>query len=113
VLLPDRAVVEALERRPAIVHRGEAAHPHEPVRVVQVAELSDDVDAGRLLPADELAVEERDERIPGPGTKRVLPQLDHLIVVHGRSLAAAGRVRHRRGRVLSRVSGQPVDLQRA
>ena len=53
--------------RPAAVHVGEPAQPHEPVGAVEIPELADDAHAERFLRLEELAVEQLDQDIASPG----------------------------------------------
>jgi hypothetical protein len=55
VLRPDGPVVERPERAGAVAHAAEAAQPDEPVREVEVAELSQDPHAALLLGFEEAA----------------------------------------------------------
>jgi hypothetical protein len=79
--------VEAAQCLGATRHVVEPSQPDEPVGVVQVAELSQDRHADRLLGLDELPVEEIDQHLPPAGMQRVLPQFDDRIpyVVHRRA----------------------------
>lgn len=54
---------------------GVPAQPDEAVRVVEVAELPDDVHADHLLGLDELAVEQLDQGVATPRMERVLAQV--------------------------------------
>ena len=83
VLLPHRATVETVQRRVPDRHVGEPTDPHEPVRVVEIAELADDVHADCLLGLDELAVEQLDQVVAPGGVQRVLPELDHRAATVG------------------------------
>jgi hypothetical protein len=76
VRLPDRPAVEGGEAPRALCHVGEAAKPHEPVEIVEVAELADDLHPVLLLRLHEMGVEEVDQVVPAAGVERVLPKLD-------------------------------------
>ena len=73
---PDRAGIEAVQGLAPRLHVGEAAQPHETVRIVEIAELADDRHALGFLALDQLAIEDVDQRIAGAGHKIVLAQFD-------------------------------------
>jgi hypothetical protein len=90
VLLPDRAVVEGLERFRACAHVAKASEPDEAVRVVQVAKLNHP-HPNCLLSLDELTVEQIDERVPHARVEPVLPQLDDRVRLRQRAMGCYGR----------------------
>ena len=70
-------VVEGLKAFGAALHVAESAQPHESIRVIEVAELADHLQAECLLRFDELAIEEIDEDVALAGMQDVLAQLDN------------------------------------
>ncbi len=76
VRVPDGAVVERSQRSPARIHVRKAAQPCEHVRIIDVAELRDDVHAAVRLRLHEFAVEQRYQILPPSRVQRVPAQLD-------------------------------------
>lgn len=76
VRAPDRPVVERVQRVRPRGQVAEPADPDEPIRIVQIAELTDDVHTGLFLPLHQLCVEKIDQGVPLPGVQRVLAQVD-------------------------------------
>jgi anaerobic glycerol-3-phosphate dehydrogenase len=68
--LPDRAAIEAFQRRLAGLHALEAAHPDEVAGRVEVAELAQQAHAVRLLALDEFALEQVDQVVAPAGLIR-------------------------------------------
>ena len=74
---PVRPEVERVQRVRAGRQVPETADPDEPVGVVQIAELTDDVHPGPLLAVDQVGVEDVDQIVPLSGVQGVLAQVDH------------------------------------
>jgi hypothetical protein len=82
VLGPHRPVVEGLQGSRAGRHVGKAPEPDEAVRIVEIAEPSDQPDPHRFLALDECPVEELEQDVSLPRLHHVLPELDdHQLVL--------------------------------
>src|SRR6185369_13008583 len=61
------------------LHVAEAAQPDEAIRIVEIAVLTDDAHADRLLPFDEVIVEDVHEHVALAWMQRVLAQLEDRV----------------------------------
>ena len=66
------------------VHITKSPHPHETIRIVEIAKLPDQLHPQRLLALDEFPFKEIDQDIPFAGIERVLAEFDHFAAVFAR-----------------------------
>ena len=81
-------------RRPApepSTHVGEAPHPDEAVRVVEIPELAGQANADLLLALDELTLEELDQLVPPSRMEGVLAEFEQGTAARMRSDIGVGR----------------------
>src|SRR5450432_1553635 len=84
---PYRAAIKRLQRLGSRGHVGKSTQPHEAVRIILVAKVSDDGDTDRFLGFDEFALEHLDETVELVRMQRVLAQLHEWTTA--RRIAAA------------------------
>src|SRR5215475_1008327 len=77
MLSPNRTPVKLFHLTCARDHIGKPAQPDEPIRIIQVAKLSDHGHAGRFLTFDEVPFEKRDQHFASAGHESVLPKFDY------------------------------------
>src|SRR5215475_1569793 len=75
MLFPNRTPVKLFQLTCARDHIGKPAQPDEPIRIIQVAKLSDHGHASRFLTFNEVPFEKRDQQFASAGHESVLPKL--------------------------------------
>src|SRR5215831_9301073 len=77
MLFPNRTPVKLFQLTCARDYIGKPAQPDEPIRIIQVAKLSDHGHASRFLTFDEVPFEKRDQHFASAGHEGVLAKFDY------------------------------------